>query len=126
MNDLVLKGKRILVIDDEDEICDLMQGWLSFLGAETITATTGDDGLWKAKTEKPDLIITDVLMPGKTGYEIAEHCKKNSDQLKSVPVIMMSGRRSMREGSEFVDAFVDKPFDPKIMLETIQRLLQKK
>ena len=115
--------KKILVIDDEEEICDLMQAWLSHLGYAVTTATNGDDGLWKAKTEKPDLIITDALMPGKTGYELVDDLQGLSDRMRTIPILMMSGRQSMRDTSGKVAAFVDKPFEPKIMLQTIQKLL---
>lgn len=115
--------KKILVIDDEEEICDLMQGWLSHLNYEVITATDGDDGLWKAKTEKPDLIITDALMPGKTGYELVDALHGLSDRMRTIPILMMSGRQSMRDVSGKVAAFIDKPFEPRSMLKTIESLL---
>ncbi len=115
--------KKILVIDDEAEICDLMQGWLSYLDYDVITATDGDDGLWKAKTEKPDLIITDALMPGKTGYELVSALRGLSERMQTIPILMMSGRQSMRDTTGQVAAFVDKPFDPRQMLETIRKLL---
>jgi len=116
--------KKILVIDDEEEICDLMQGWLSHLDYDVITATDGDDGLWKAKTEKPDLIITDALMPGRSGYELVDAIHGLSDRIRMIPILMMSGRQSMRDTSGKVAAFVDKPFEPRVMLQTIQKLLK--
>jgi len=115
--------KKILVIDDEEEICDLMQGWLSYLQYDVITATDGDDGLWKAKTEKPDLIITDALMPGKTGYELVDALHGLSDRMRTIPIVMMSGRQSMRDSTGRVAAFMDKPFDPREMLGIIRKLL---
>jgi len=115
--------KKILVIDDEEEICDLMQGWLSHLQYDVITATNGDDGLWKAKTEKPDLIITDALMPGKTGYELVDALHGLSERMRTIPILMMSGRQSMRDATGKVSAFIDKPFEPRAMLQTIQKLL---
>jgi len=117
--------KKILVIDDEEEICDLMKGWLTHLDYEVITSTNGDDGLWRAKTEKPDLIITDALMPGKTGYELVDALHGLSDRMRTIPILMMSGRQSMRDTSGKVAAFIDKPFDPRTMLQTIQKLLSK-
>ncbi len=116
--------KKILVIDDEAEICDLMQGWLSYLEYEVVTAADGDDGLWKAKTRKPDLIITDALMPGRMGYQLVEQLRGLSESLRSIPIIMMSGRQSMRDTSGMVNAFIDKPFEPRAMLEIIRRLLK--
>lgn len=117
--------KKILVIDDEEEICDLMCGWLSYLDYDVVTATDGDDGLWKAKTEKPDLIITDALMPGKTGYELVDALHGLSDRMRTIPILMMSGRQSMRDMSGKVSAFIDKPFEPRAMLKIIQKLLNK-
>ncbi|MBP9866004.1 MAG: response regulator [Candidatus Omnitrophica bacterium] len=117
--------KKILVIDDEEEICDLMKGWLTHLDYEVITSTDGDDGLWRAKTEKPDLIITDALMPGKTGYELVDALHGLSERMRTIPILMMSGRQSMRDTSGKVAAFIDKPFDPRTMLQTIQKLLSK-
>ncbi len=115
--------KKILVIDDEAEICDLMKGWLSYLEFDVVTSTDGDDGLWKAKTEKPDLIITDALMPGRTGYQLVEGLRGLSERMSKIPIILMSGRQSMRDTTHVADAFIDKPFDPRQMLALIRKLL---
>ncbi|MCB9799581.1 MAG: response regulator [Candidatus Omnitrophica bacterium] len=117
------KGKKILVIDDEAEICDLFGGWLSYLGFEVLTARDGDDGLWKAKSQKPDLIITDAMMPGHTGYEIIERLRSQSDRMRDVPIIMMSGRPSMSDFQHLAFGFISKPFDPKAMLRLIEKAL---
>ena len=74
-----------------------MTGWLAYLNYEVVTAMDGEDGLWKARTHKPDLIITDALMPGRTRYQMAEQLRSLSESLRSIPIIMMSGRRSMRD-----------------------------
>ncbi len=116
--------KKILIVDDEAEIRDLVQGWLSYLNYEVITAKDGDEGLAKMASEKPDLVIMDALMPGRTGYQLAEDLKNQSEELKKIPVIMISGRESMRDIAGDFYAFVAKPFDPKVLLEKIKGALK--
>lgn len=116
-------GKKILVIDDETEILELMEGWLTHVGYQVITAANGDDAFWKIKSEKPDLIILDALIPGRTGHQILEDIKRQSEPVRRIPVIMMSGRQSMQYEAKQVFAFISKPFDPKEFLEKIKKAL---
>lgn len=116
--------KKILVIDDEQEIVELMEGWLSHLGFQVVTAGNGDDGLWKIKSEKPDLIILDALIPGRTGYQLADDLKGQSPQVRDIPIILMSGRPSMKDEEGKFFAFISKPFEPKDMLQLIRKALQ--
>jgi len=118
--------KKILVIDDEAEILDLMQGWLTHLDYQVITADNGDDGFWKIKNEKPDLVILDGMIPGRTGTQVLEDIKTQSEQIKKIPIIFMSGRESMRTQNAQVFAFISKPFQPKELLKTIQKALESK
>lgn len=116
---------KILVIDDEIEIVELIQGWLSHIGYEVITAHDGHEGLWQIKSKKPDLVLLDALIPGKTGYEILGEMKKQ-EAIRDIPVIMMSGRPSMTDTEGEAFAFVGKPFEPKDMLEKIRKALREK
>ena len=119
-------AKKILVIDDEPEIISLMTGWLTHEGYEVISAQDGDQGLWQIKSQKPDLIILDALIPGMTGYQLLEEVKNQSAEIREIPVILISGRASMREIETNVFAFVSKPFDPKDFLEKIRAALKLK
>ena len=90
---------------------------------EVIAADNGEDGFWKIKSEKPDLIILDAMIPGRTGFQIVEDLKKQNDTVRRIPVIMISGRDSMRTHVGEVFAFVSKPFDAKELLEKIRSAL---
>lgn len=82
-------AKRILIVDDETDIVVLMKFTLEAHGFEVITAYDGEDGLAKAKTYKPDLIILDVLMPKMLGDEVAKQLKAEPE-CGSIPIIFLT------------------------------------
>ncbi|MFZ5802626.1 MAG: response regulator [Candidatus Omnitrophota bacterium] len=115
--------KHILVIDDEPEILSLMQGWLSLLGYQVSTASDGDEGFWKIRSEKPDVVILDGMLPGRSGYQILLDLEKQPERIRKIPVIFLSGRPSMECAAEKTFAFVAKPFFPKALLEVIEKAI---
>jgi CheY-like chemotaxis protein len=82
-----MQGKLALVIDDDETALNLMQRRLSPLGYRIITATSGDEGLALARAEKPDLILLDIFMPGKSGYQVLEEIRQDA-ALRTTPVIV--------------------------------------
>lgn len=118
-------GRKILIVDDEPEIVRVMQARLEHVGYDVRTASGGKEALEKFKAEKPDLIITDVMMPEMTGYEFFEMLRKLDGGGASVPVVVISARGSM---GQFFDkwaiaAFIPKPFNMPFFVEEIQKIL---
>ena len=120
--------KKILVVDDEIQLIELVQTRLEANGYEVITANDGEEGLEKAKSEEPDLILLDVMMPKMDGYKVCG-LLKNDEQYRTIPVILFTGKA--QEDFEDVgkkagaDAFITKPFEPPVLLAKIEELLKK-
>ena len=93
--------KKILIVDDEPDILKLVEWQLMMNGYDVVTATNGAEGLQKAKEEKPDLIILDVIMPIRqmNGVQMNERLKED-DRTKGIPVIFFT---STIDSSESVD-----------------------
>jgi len=120
-------GKRILLVDDEEDILRVMVHLLESRGYEVISAADGLDGLEKAKHGNPDLIILDVMLPKMDGYKVCKMLKLN-EEYKKIPVILLTARmeESTKELAEELqyDAYLTKPFDFKTLLLTIKQLLK--
>jgi len=119
-----MASKKILVVDDDPDIVTVLAQRLTSSGYEVCTALDGEDAIAKTKSEKPALIVLDVLMPKLTGYEVLETIRKE-DELRKIPVIIISAKGSMRDF--FTDLpnveFVPKPYDPRALLSKVERLL---
>jgi DNA-binding response OmpR family regulator len=120
---------RVLVIDDEEDVRDLVKTVLVGNGYEVITAGTGEDGLVKAVKTKPDLIILDLVMPGISGLEVCRLLKSKSE-FDDVPIIVMSVLDRDID-HEYVqkagaDEFLHKPFNIDEILLTLDRLQRSK
>jgi DNA-binding response OmpR family regulator len=118
--------KKILVVDDESDIVKILSMRLKVNGYDVISALDGEDGLNKAKTQKPDLIILDLMLPKLSGYEICRMLKFD-DEFKSIPIIILSALHEQQEREKTVesgaDAFFLKPFDLEQMLAKLKELL---
>jgi DNA-binding NtrC family response regulator len=117
----------ILVIDDEDRIRRLLRAALEMEGHQVLEARQGDEGLQVLRQSPPDLVITDILMPGKDGMEVLMALRREAPELK---VIAMSGggQYGMTEPLQMAEplgafAAVRKPFELGAMLETVKRAL---
>jgi CheY-like chemotaxis protein len=118
-------SKKILVIEDDDVMRQLMQMTLEQNGYEVVTAADGVRGYDAALFLKPDLIITDIRMPGADGIHVVRRVR-DTDSLADTPILVMtafgtgSATFSLQLGA---NAFERKPVDPKSLLSTIKRLL---
>ncbi len=95
-----MEAKKVLTIEDDAFLAGLVSGKLIESGFSVTTASTGKDGLAKARTEHPNLILLDVMLPDMGGFEILEHLKKDPGT-KDIPVIILSnlgGRDEIEKG----------------------------
>lgn len=114
-------AKKVLVVDDEPNIVDILRFNLQREGYEVLAAYDGPDGLRQAQTLSPDLILLDVMLPGMDGFQVCEELRK-TDQL--TPVIMLTAREEERDrvmGLELgADDYVVKPFSVRELMARVR------
>ena len=120
--------KRILVVDNETEITRLIKLRLESDGYDVDEAHSGEEAVNQVLTQKPDLVVLDVVMPGLSGYEV---CARIKDEISmSLPVIMLTSRIKMvDERIGFMckaDAYIRKPQSTEQLLPEVERLLKNK
>ena len=131
------KQTKILVIDDDPDIHVAVKSVLESKAYQVITALDGDEGLRKVVDERPDLIILDVIMPGKTGFEVCRELKTDPKYhfFSEIPVLLLTVypddrekmHLSMREGMLMeAEDYLHKPFDPTELLNRVEDLLKQK
>ena len=117
---------RILVVDDEIYIVHILDFSLGMEGYEVLTALDGEQALEKARAEKPDLIVLDIMMPKLDGYETCKALKSNPET-KDIPVILLSAKgRNVDQKVGFevgADDYITKPFSPRKLVERINAIL---
>lgn len=122
-----MEAKKILLIEDELDILKTSRIFLESEGFKVITATDGMEGLDKTRSENPDLIIMDIMLPKLDGYQ-ACRILKFDDKYKHIPIIMFSARAQESDkqmGKEVgADAYITKPFEPKVLIDKIKELLK--
>jgi DNA-binding response OmpR family regulator len=105
--------KSILVVDDEKRILSLLKAYLEQQGFQVATATNGQEAIYTARHEKPDLIILDIMMPGMDGYEFMRQHRKE----RETPIILLTAKVEEDDkvlGLELgADDYVTKPFSPR-------------
>ena len=118
---------KILIVEDEQDIQDLIAFTLRFHGHEVITAGDGEEACQIAPQVMPDLIMMDVRMPKMTGYEACKRIKANK-QLEQIPVVFLSAKGRDTEIQAGLDAgaveYILKPFAPEKLATYIDDLLQ--
>ena len=123
---------RILIVDDDPDIVESVTMVLQKNNHEVLQAYGGVEGLEKAKKEKPDAIILDVMMPDKDGYEVCKELKGDANY-KDIPILLLTAVVSQipsttythRMGMETeADDYVDKPVEPTELVRLVERLLK--
>ena len=119
-------AKKILVIDDEPDILLMVQSRLRANGFQVATAGDGENALGKIKTEIPDLILLDIVMPKMDGFAVLSKLKADA-QTKKIPVIMFSAKGQTVDVSRALSLgasdYILKPFEPKQLLEKMNKAL---
>lgn len=123
-----MEGKKILIVDDEEHIVELIKFNLETQGYEVITANNGIDAIDIAKKEKPDLVLLDLMLPGMDGYDV---CKaiKGDKEISKTPIIMLTAK-----GEEFdkvlglelgADDYITKPFSIRELQARVKAVLRR-
>jgi DNA-binding response OmpR family regulator len=119
--------KRILVVDDEAALVEMLAMRLEANDYIVLTAGDGQEGLEKARKEFPDLIILDLMLPKMDGYKVCRMLKFD-EKFKKIPIILFTARAQesdVRLGEEVgADAYLTKPFEPVILLAKIKELIK--
>ena len=112
---------RVLAIDDEADILRMISIKLGKAGYEVITAKDGQEGVEKALSERPDVMLVDVMMPKKNGYQVISEVKENLEEAPVYILLTAKGEaEDMKKGfSSGADDFITKPFSPHELIERI-------
>lgn len=122
-----LAGRRILVVDDEEDIRTFLSTVLEDAGAEVLLATDGDEGLAVMAKEKPDLVTLDLSMPGRDGVETFAEMRKHPE-VKEIPVCVVTGHPEFRKviydrAVPPPEGYMDKPVDEEELVSNLKRIL---
>jgi len=119
---------KILIIDDEADLVNMLKMRLEAAGYDVISAGDGQEGLGIIRKSKPDLVVLDLMLPGMDGYKVCG-LLKNDKRYSEIPVIIFSARAQqsdMKMGEEVgADAYITKPFEPKALLDKIEELIKR-
>jgi len=119
-------AKKILLVDDEKDLVETLAFRLEASNYEVVKAHDGQDGLDKARSVHPDLIILDLMLPKMDGYKVCRMLKFD-EKFKKIPIIIFTARAQESDkkmGAEVgADAYITKPFEPKELLGKIKELL---
>ncbi len=127
------KKAKILIVDDQPSEVKMVKMALEGANYEVIYAYNGKVGIEKAREEKPDLIILDVMMPEKDGFIACGELKKGAET-SNIPIIVLTGvgdstllfpDMESAADSPHADEYMDKPVDPNFLIERVERLLKR-
>jgi len=122
------KVGKVLIADDEADIREILQYNLSAEGYEVITAKDGSEAIDKAKLNRPDLIVLDIMMPKKTGVEVCEYLRTQPD-FQDTLIIFLTALND--EGSHIkgfdtgADDYITKPISPKVLISRVNALFRR-
>lgn len=122
------KARKVLIADDEPDILEIIKYNLSAEGYEVITAKDGAEAIDKAKLNRPDLIILDIMMPKKSGVEVLEHLRSQPGSQDTLIILLtaMSDESSHIKGLEAgADDYVTKPISPKVLISRVNALFRR-
>ncbi len=116
---------KVLLIDDDRKHSELLQAYFKRFGIQLVCAGDATEGLKKLRREDPDVLLLDVMLPGKDGFEICREVRRTSD----IPIIMLTARGDVIDrvsGLELgADDYVGKPFEPRELVARVQAILRR-
>ena len=116
---------KVLIIDDDRKHSELLQAYFKRFGINLVCALEAEEGFRKLNREDPDLVLLDVMLPGKDGFEICREIRKTSN----VPIIMLTARGDVIDrvsGLELgADDYIGKPFEPRELVARVQATLRR-
>jgi DNA-binding response OmpR family regulator len=123
---VVAAPSTILVVEDDPVILDLLAVNFELEGYAVVRAVDGEDGLTQARAHRPDVIVTDVMMPKRSGFDLLRDIRADAE-LAPTPVILVSAKAlasDVRDGlAAGADDYVTKPFEPDDLLVRVEKLL---
>ena len=124
-----MSTQRILVVDDDKSIIEIVQAYLEQAGYSVVTTYNGTSAMHILYHEKPDLLILDLMLPDRDGWDITSSIRRDK-QLSSIPIIMLTARVDDSEkivGLELgADDYVTKPFNPREIVARVRALLRRR
>lgn len=119
--------KKILVVDDERQIVKLVEVNLRKAGYDVVCAYDGVEALEKVQTERPDMIVLDVMMPRMNGFDVLKKLQSNPET-EQIPVIMLTAKAQDADifagWQSGVSSYLTKPFNPRELLTFVQRIFE--
>ena len=120
---------KLLVVDDEEDILQLVRYNLTKEGYDIICVTTGEEATRRAKVDQPDLILLDLMLPGVDGFEVCRQLKRD-ESTAAIPIVMLTAKGEDTDivtGLELgADDYITKPFSPKVLLARIRAVLRRR
>ena len=126
-------AQKILIVDDDPDLVEAVSIILENKGYEVVAAYDGVEGLKMARTENPDLIVLDVMMPNKDGYEVCKELKAD-EKYRAIPILLLTAvvaniptsKYTQQMGMETeADDYVDKPVEPDELVRRVEALIAK-
>jgi two-component system alkaline phosphatase synthesis response regulator PhoP len=126
-------AKKILIVDDDPDLVEAVSTILESKGYAVAAAYGGVEGLKKARTENPDLIVLDVMMPDKDGYAVCKELKAD-EKYRSIPILLLTAVVSHIPTTKYThqmgmdmeaDDYMDKPVEPEELVKRVETLIAK-
>ncbi len=121
-------GAKILIVDDDATMVNLLSTLLELDGFQPVKALSGYEALELIKSDPPDLVLLDIMMPEMDGFQVLSHIREDP-KTEKLPVIMLTAKnddKDIFEGwNKGADEYVTKPFDPRKLVEIIQTVLSR-
>ncbi|MEW6670311.1 MAG: response regulator transcription factor [Thermodesulfobacteriota bacterium] len=121
--------EKILVVDDEEDILELIRHNLAREGYQVICAATGEKAVEKIRSGKPDLIVLDLMLPGIDGLQVARMLK-NDAATRRIPIIMLTAKGEEADivtGLELgADDYITKPFSPRVLIARVRAVIRRR
>ena len=120
-------ANKIMIVDDEESLLELVKGVLEAEGFEVVTASSGEECLTKLKTVKPDMVLLDMMMPGMSGREVCEKIRAEPST-KDLKVAFLTVAKFSETGKEALKKmnvmdYITKPFDNEDLIKRIKKII---